>query len=397
MSFEVKDMILSCFPRRLSRQVRELYFSSLILVFAESLIAIFEPVFLFLFFSGRGASLPIALMQVIIFYLAIYVLYFFTIPLGAKFAKHFGYEYSMSLSSVFVVLIYLGFILMKTWFWPAIILSIVSYTLAKLFYWPAYHANFARFSDCSERGREISNLGVLQSIGGIIAPVIGGFILKFYSFPVLFVLAAVLILLSNIPMLRTKEKFEPTKFSYFGAYKFLFSKAKRRKFFSLWGYGEEFIAIVIWPIFIYVVVKDFLDLGALTAVSLFATTLIFLFIGRLTDSQDGRSILRLGTWFYFFSWLVRLFTRTVPGIFTVDVYSRLGKQALSVPITAMTYSKAMEKDSSTMGTILFFEMSLVAGKIIAMIACLLLLQFFAFSWNPLFVLAGLMSLLYLLF
>ncbi|MFA5029161.1 MAG: MFS transporter [Patescibacteria group bacterium] len=396
MADKIRDLILSCFPRQLNRQIKELYLSSIILVFAESMVIIFEPVFLYtIFFKSHGFKGSLQLL--LCFYLVIYLLYFAVLPLGARFAKRFGYESSIALGVFFTALLYGSLFMISKFFWPFTVLTIIFYVLAKMFYWPAYHANFARFSASGQRGRQISNLAILETIVCIVGPLLGGLILKFFGFEFLFIIACALIIISNIPLLITREQFEPKPFEYFKVYKDLFSRERRKKFFSLWGYGEEFITMVVWPVFIFTVVKDFLGLGALTAFSLFLTTIVFLFIGRITDRQEGRLVMRYGTIFYSFSWLLRLISRGVLGVFLIDSYSRLAKQSISVPTVALTYSKATRKDSSVMGTIVFFEMSLVVGKIVTMLAALVLLQIFTPGWNSMFILAGLMTLLYLLF
>ncbi|MEK7072515.1 MAG: hypothetical protein AAB969_03005, partial [Patescibacteria group bacterium] len=246
-----------------------------------------------------------------------------------------------------------------------------------------------------EQRRQISNLLVLESIVYIIGPLVGGLILQFSNFNVLFVLVSILMILSNIPMLITREQFEPADFSYFRAYRRLFRRENLKKMFSFIGFGEELIVLTIWPIFIYIVVKDFLSLGILTSISILVTTIIFLYIGKVTDNGDSKGLLRFGVTLYFFSWLLRLVTRNILGIFLVDAYSRISKQSISIPMTAITYKKA--HDTSIMKTILFFEMSLVLGKIIAIILAIILLQFFTPGWNALFILAAAMSLLYLFF
>ena len=59
---------------------------------------------------------------------------------------------------------------------------------------------------------------------------------------------------------------------------------------------------------------------------------------------------------------------------------------------AMTYQRANE--TSVMKTVVFFEMSLVVGKILAIVLGILALRYIGNSYGALFVLAGLMTLLY---
>lgn len=393
MAGVLKNILASFLAHRLTQQVKELYSSTLILNFAISAATIFEPVFLYLLFIDKY-GLNKTLQLVMFFYLGVYLIYFFILPLGAKFARRYGFEHSIAVSTVFTALFYVS--LFASSYNPAwLIAAIIFYAIWKMFYWPAYHGNFAYFSSRGEQGRQISNLLVLESIVFIIGPVVGGLILELAGFKVLFILTAILMMISNIPMLITREEFEPAEFSYSRAYVRLFRKENLRKMLALIGFGEELIVLTIWPIFIYVTVNDFLGLGLITSFSVLATTIIFLYIGKMTDKGDGRHLLKFGVVLYFFSWLWRLLSRSVLGVFLIDVYSRISKQAIAIPLTALTYQKA--QDTSIMKTILFFEMSLVLGKIIALILALVLLQFFTPGWNVLFIMASAFSLLYLLF
>lgn len=385
--------ITSLFAKRLTRQIRELYSATLILDLAVSMVSIFEPVFLYVFFS-QTLPLKETLECVIYFYLAVYVLYFILIPLGAKFAKRFGYENSIALATLFQIMLYFSLFAMNRFPW-AVAVAVVVYAIAKCLYWPAFHANFARFSADGEQGREISNLYALESFIYIVGPLVGGLVLEAFGFKVLFVAVSILMLASNIPMLITKEIFEPKNFAYFKVYKSFFKKENRKKFFAHWGYGEELIVLVLWPIFMYLAANDFLGLGVISAISTLTATVILLFIGRLADKRGKAKLLKFGVVLYFFSWLFKILTRNYLGIILLDAYSRITKNSVAIPITASLYKDAQH--SSVMEEIVFFEAALVTGKIVAMLFALLVLQIFVPGWNSLFILGAIFTLFYLLF
>lgn len=390
---KLNNLMHSFLPCQMRRQVRELYASTIILNFAVAMVSIFEPVFIFLFFMQRY-GLRESLIGVLVFYLAVYVVYVAVLPLGAKFARRFGYEYSIALGTVFTALFY--FCLFGINYHPWLLAPAVGlYVLWKMFYWPAFHANFSKFEVDGECGREVGGIVVLQSLVSIVGPLLGGLLISFLGFKSLFILLAIIMVLSNVPMLMTKEAFAPAQFSYREAYRRLFSKENRRRFFALWGYGEEIIGLTVWPIFMYLVVKDFLQLGVLVAIGTFATTAVFLYIGKLADRTDPRKIIRFGALLYFFGWLFRLLSRNVLGVFLVDTYSRITKQVVAVPLTAQVY-KDSHKEPEMEG-IVSFELSLLFGKAFVLVAAIAILLIFGLSWSALFVLAAAMGLLYLLF
>ncbi len=220
---------------------------------------------------------------------------------------------------------------------------------------------------------------------------------------ILFTVASIIFLASNIPTLMTKDKLKSHNFSYFKAYKNLINKKNRKTFFAYLGFGEELILLVIWPVFISTIIASAFNLGLVVALATFVTTLITLYIGKISDSKNKRSILAIGSSFYSLSWFIRIFITNTVGVFFVDTLSRLGKTTVAVPLTAITYEKAKEVNEygkhSIMNRIIFFEMSLVVGKLAAILiiySALFLITEEIIAFKLTFILAGGMSLLYLL-
>ena len=386
--------IKSFLPHHMKRQVKELFIFTTLINLALALVMIFEPIYLY--------QIGYSLNDIMLFYLIVYALYFFIIPLGAKFARRYGYEIAMLIGSIFFIIFYVSLFFIAKY---PILFYITPFIFAvqKMFYWPAYHANFARFSDQEEEGKEISAMTVASSLVFIVGPVLAGFIISQWGYGALFALASVIFLASNIPTLITKENLKPGSFSYKTAYKDLFSKENRKSFLAYIGFGEELVAVIVWPVFISIVVTNIFDLGLLITATTFITTLAVFYIGKLTDSQNKRKILALGSYVYALGWFFRVFIFNTLGVFFVDTLSRLGKNIISVPLIAITYEKAKDQEASkkraVMSRILFFEMGLIIGKILAIVAIYTLTLFIgdeSLAFKITFILAGSMTLLYML-
>ncbi len=385
------DRFLNIFPHHMRQQIRELYAATSILDFAVAMIQIFEPIYLY--------TLGYTLQQIILFFLIVYGVYFFIMPLGARVARRVGYEHAIAYSTVVFILYY--FIFYNIAFAPFLFVpAALLYAIQKMLYWPAYHADFARFADAGQDAREISFLTVTAAVVGVIAPLASGFILEYWGFGALFTFVSLIFLISNVPLLITKEIFEPGTFEYFSVYKDLFSKERRRSFFAYVGFGEELIVLVVWPVFIATIVVDLLNIGILTALTTLISVIITVYIGKSSDVGDKRSILKFGAIIYSIAWFMRLIVHATVGIFFTDTLSRISKNIVTVPQTALTYEQA--KQQNVMHTVVFFEASLVVGKLIAMLiiyGALFILPSFlsgAMIYQSIFVLAGLMSLLYML-
>jgi len=383
--FKPLATVKTFFATRLSYQVRELYLSVSIVTLAVAMVAIFEPIYLY--------QLGFSLQQILLFYLAVYVLYLVFVPLGAKFARRFGYEKAILVGSPFLALYYIFLFLIPQN--PAFVgLAIAVFVLQKMFYWPGYLADFARFGRGSERGRELSNLLLVTMIMSIAGPLLGGALLAAWGFKVLFAVATIIILASNLPLLATPERFTPVPFSYFHSFRRLFYRENRRNFIGYLGFGEELIVMVIWPVFIYTILTNFFEIGSVVALSTLATTVVLLYVGRMVDGDKGgrRPILKIGSLFSSGVWLLRLGVAGVVGVFVTDALGRTTKNVVVIPMMAETYDHANQ--TSIMKTVIFFEMSLIVGKILAILASLAVFQWFPESFSALFIIAALMTLLY---
>lgn len=382
----VISYISSFFARHLRREVKELYFSVAISDLAVAMVSIFEPIYLW----KIGFKIP----HILLFYLGVYGLYFFIIPLGAKIARGYGFEHGILFSSPFLILYFLSLFAIP--YSPAFVgVAIIAFAIQKTLYWPSYHADFTVYSDDGERGKELGNLMLILSLVAMIGPFVGGALIYFFGFPTLFIIACAAILASNIPLFSTLENFSPKQFSYRGAYRRLAAPENRRAFFSYLGYGEELIFMYVWPVFIYLIMKNELSAGSLVAGASFLMIVITLYIGKISDSRNKESVIKAGAAVSVFSWIARIFPLSAVSLFFVEALTRVGRNFVQVPVFALTYDRA-KKCGNIMERVIFFEMSLIAGKILV---CAVLIGLFYvlpadFFWKAVFILAGGVTLLY---
>lgn len=366
-------------------EVRELFLSKALLDFAASAVLIFEPIYLY--------TIGFSLQRILLFYVAIYALYFVIIPIGGKVTRAKGYEHGIIYSTPFLVLYYLSLYAIPQS--PVFIgTAIVTYAIFKMLFWPGYHADFARFGTSKgAQGKELATLVFLISIATIAGPIVGGAILMIYGFPTLFVVVSALIMISNIPLMLTPEVFKPRELSYGEAWKRLFKREHRPRLLGFLGFGEELITQVVWPVFIFILVKEFFNVGAIVSVATFATAIVAIAIGRLTDTGGRHRMFRIGAIFTALSWFIRPTLGTPLGVLGMDTLYRGARNALGIPMIALHYEWA--RRYSVTKSAIFLEMAVVAGKLSAAILCLLIVTFFDPGWTLMFLLAGFYSLLYL--
>jgi len=237
-----------------------------------------------------------------------------------------------------------------------------------------------------------------------LGPVIGGLIITYFGFPVLFLIVSILFLVSNIPMLLTKEKFDHRKYKYKQVFE-IFKKKNAKSFSACIGYAEELIVMVIWPIFMSVIIVNYSKIGALVGIATGITLFSTLYIGKICDARDKRKVLKFGSIIYSLTWLIKIFTKSIVPIFLIDTTSKISKSTINIPIQALFYEKAKfgkkRNDNSIMENVVNFEASLILGKILACLAIILAITIFSLQdmggFIVSFVFASIASLLYMLY
>jgi MFS family permease len=375
------------FVTRSSRQVRELTLSVAVMNFAVAAIALFEPIYLY--------TLGFGLRSILLYNAAIFGLLFFLYPLGAKLSGRLGLRHAILLSSPFQIAYYLFLFAVRenSHFLVGAVLAAVLHTAL---YWPNFHSELARHGAEGERGKELSNLVGIMSLSAVLGPVFGGFLAAWAGFPALFLAAAVLILLSNIPLLKLPEEGKGDGFSYTDAFRRLAAPENRRRASTFLGFGEDLVGLVVWPVFVYVAFRDTSVTGLVVSASVLVTTLAMLFIGRLSDLQSRHAVQRTGVIFLCAAWIARAFVRTGAGVFGADVFYRISSSTTWIPTASMLYADAKKK-TNPLDTIILFEMSLAVGKFAACLIGIVLLTIFPGSFSALFVMAALFSLFFALY
>ncbi|MFC1702874.1 MFS transporter [Patescibacteria group bacterium] len=361
-----------------SQQVRELFLSTMLLDFASGSITLFEPIYLY--------TMGFSITTILLYNVGLYVTFLILLPLGAKIGQRYGYEHTILYSSPFLVL-YIGALYAVKFDIGFLALALVLFAVQKVLYWPAYHSNFATFSKENEAGREVSNSYALRSFAAVLAPLFGGVVIAFLGFTWLFVISSVLILLSNIPMIRTPDLAEPREFPYFKAFARLRRRKNRRKLFTYFGWGHEFIAMVLWPLFIIKLLGSTVSLGAVVSLAMLVNVFVTLYVGRLTDEEEPSRVLRVGVVYSTASWLVRPLITGGLGIFLIDAFYRVSTNTLSVPMMTMLYEDGHKKNDA-MEEVVFMEMSLALGKLVVIGLCVLSFALFPDNWLPIFGIAA---------
>lgn len=370
------------FSKSVRAEIGELYAHSAISNMASSMMLLFEPIFLY-------AVLGFSINEVLFFTAIVYAVYIVLIPWGGKFASLRGYKHAIAISVSFHLIYWMLLIVSQQNFNIAY-LAAIFYGLSKTFYWPGFHSLMARYSEKEQVGREFGVFYSLISLTFIAGPFVAGVLSKYFGFTTTFIVTAIIYSLSLIPLFRVKEIFVPKEYEFKQTLELY--KTYPKKFLGYLGFGEELLVLNVWPIFIYIVVKDFEKAGGLATIASLLAAILALFVGTVTDQYSKRMLIKLGAFLTAIVWIMRTIATNFWSTFFVDALSRTSKEMAFIPISTVTYIRA--KDTHVVPYIVFFEQSLAIGKLIA---CILGIIIFALtgSFMALFILAALFSLLYM--
>jgi len=349
------------FRKHLPKQLEELYLTSAITDFSSAALAIFEPIYLW--------SLGYRIREIMVYYLILYVVDFFLLPLGGKFVARFGHERSILISTGWMVGYYVALINIPN---AASLFCVAPllFALQKAFYWPAYHVDFMRFSAKEERGAEYSGVAALSTIMYTIGPIAGGAVVKFFGFDALFVIGIVSILLSSIPLFVTKSPLKREEFSYWKSLVLPFRRRYQRTTVAYLSLGHELILMTVWPIFILLSFGDLFDVGLLVGLSALVTALATLAIGKWTDRKPKGDVLRFGGIGNLAVWLLRMVSRIPPMVLVMEWIGRIFYNSSVVSMTAITYDRAHEDDYSWHGVL--YEQGFAIAKSLMALAVFIL-------------------------
>lgn len=314
-----------------NREMDELYASIAIRSFALSIISVFVPLYLL----KLGYSLNAVLTYFIISYFAHAVL---VIPAG-KLAARFGFKHSILFSVPFLIIFYAMLYSIESFNWPLYLIAI-AYAIAESTFWVGYHSDFSKFSSKKQRGTQLAVTRILTSLVNVAGPLVGAFLLAFAGFKLTFVIVALLLLTSVIPLFMSKDVHEPVDFKI----KQMFKGKSFRDVVGFTAFGIEQGTIIVWPIFIFLVVlKTFTSIGLVTSFYLVFSTLTVFIIGRMVR-KHGKLMLKIGSVTSGIIWVLKAFVRTGFQVYTADLFHSITKTTAHVPFLTKSYDRANKTD-----------------------------------------------------
>jgi len=269
-------------------EIAELYVSRAIRVVALNIVSGFTSVYLF----QKGYSLVFIMAFWFCFYLFKTPLSFF----AAFFVARFGPKHGILISNLLFVpsFVTLGFL-------PKLgIISIVVWGVFMAFsaaiYRLSYYVDFSKIKNSEHAGKELAYMNILEKVAIGVSPIIGGIIALLFGIESVMWLAAVLFVLSALPLFKSVEPTATHQIIKLNGFPW---RANASNFLVQTGVGFDLVTTgIIWYLFIVVMIFDgqgsdiYVKLGFLSSVTIIIALASSYMYGKLIDKRRGGELLK---------------------------------------------------------------------------------------------------------
>jgi MFS family permease len=317
-----------------NRELNELYANIAIRAFAFALAGVFIPIYLY--------QLGYSFTTIFFFYGLLGLITAVSSLVSVKVFSKFGLKHCMLISMPFLIVFFTLLYTLEGFGWPLILLSLI-YGISAAFFWVPFHIDFAKFSNKKQRGMQVGFSKIVASVFAAIGPGIGGLILAFFGFKILFIIVIIFLIGSIIPLFLTKEIHQPFHFSL----KEFFQGQKLKEILGFMGHGAEMrLGWIVWPLFIFLFIlgEKYIYLGIVSSLSLFSGVLFIFIAGKLSNTKGRKTTLKIGAITNAIIWVIKSFIITPLQVIITDLFYGATQATMNVPFDAISYDKAKKRN-----------------------------------------------------
>ena len=302
-----------------------------------------------LVFGLSGIFVPIFILQhhgsfarVFLFFLLAAGSQLFIVWLVPSLLHRFGPDWAMAVSLILQIGFFLAlfFSNQSSWLiWPAAIFLAFLVPL----YWLPYHLAFVHLGNQRLLGQQVGTINILTRLAAALAPLFGGFIIQYFHYRILWLLIILLSIISILPIFWDEyNNIEPSV--GLGDVLAVFKGKSRHRFILPFiGTGiEGALYGVIWPLFLFQVLRRPLAMGVIGSVALFFSVLLAWRVGRWVDHRPQK-ILRFGSRLNAVNWLLKSLVLSPYFLILIDALYQLGGLLVWLPFTVLTYYQAQKQ------------------------------------------------------
>ena len=160
----------------------------------------------------------------------------------------------------------------------------------------SYNVNFSKAKNVKKVGKQLGWAYILENLSSSFTPAIGGFFAIFFGVEKLFIISSVILVLTTIPLLATKEKVKINKKLSFKGFPW-----RNYKHFLVicFSCGMMWNSLFIWsffaPVFLIKGINSYGSAGVLASISSISALVAAFIYGKIIDKNKERGLLKINS------------------------------------------------------------------------------------------------------
>ncbi|HOM78333.1 MFS transporter [Patescibacteria group bacterium] len=387
--FKTKDYTLE--------EVHAIYSTNVIANFAQSLLGIFIPIYIFNLTHKNEviSSDPISngMLWVIIFFSIWSLAVVINSLLSPKIIFKLSLKKSLFISEFFLICSYVFLFLAEQNAFFVIVAALFG-GMHTTYYWIPYHIFFVKKADDGDKkyGSEVGKRDFLVNLASSMAPLLGALIIAQIGFPFLYGIAILMLLVATLPILIFVQENPHRNHEFKDVFlKFLWNKKYITTTIALSGnIISNVVFAIFWSLMLYFGLQSFVEIGLITTFSGILAMILLIVVGRLIDTKGKLGIHSIGVTLNTILHLTRPFFSSTAFLYGNGIVDNINSPAYGVPFNAAIYEKSLE--GSVSDFIVYRELVLHGARLIFLVVIGLVL-YLTNSWIWTFYLGALGSLL----
>lgn len=312
-------------------EINELYISLSLQAFSAGLVGIFVPIYLY--------TLGFSITQLALYFIFLALTRAVLQPTAAKLVMRYGPKHII-MTSYIILFCYM----LMLYFLPAnpqiLYLAAIIGAVAENMFWMARHIDLATVTTNSNTTKEFSLLLIFSTFAQALAPLFGGLIASRFGMEYTLLGASIGLLVAVLPLLKTPEPVVPKK----AEFNLLKTAPQKHMIASFAINAQGIIAALQWPLFIFLIVQTYKDVGIVSSASLLIVVMVLIYLSRLKNRDKSNKMLKTGSNLRAGVHTARTFTQSFPAAMGINILGDLTDTLVSVPYATRFYESARRYD-----------------------------------------------------
>ncbi|MBD3263093.1 MFS transporter [Candidatus Woesearchaeota archaeon] len=337
---------------KIKKELKEIYAATIMRAFSLSLVSVFIPMYLL----NLGYELNQALFYLAIFYLTMAIF----APIVSVISSKAGLKHTIAIGPGLTIVYLLLLRSIGEINLPLYPIAIVG-AIGAIIYWVPMNSHFTKSSNKGRRGTETGLFTALPKVAAVTAPFIGGVMIASFGFSLLFLIAAVLLLVSVAPLFLSYEYKSHMKYKW----KQIFSKKNLHWFDDFFVQGFVMVPVfVMFPIYIFTLSQNFSITGAAVSLMSLGIAICAILLGRATDKFGKKAIMRASAIILSLVFIGLIFITNPFAIYGMSFFIGVGWTGIAIPM--FTFFCDNLKPGTRTEFMSFRDLSYCSGRTIAL-------------------------------